>query len=92
MRYGSLPRSVARSLAGGPIGRSYAPDGLTEQAIDALLDELCPVEQPAEPTRPHWQSPDAATHRSERRRVRQIVRTLPIALATQSDPTEGEAA
>jgi hypothetical protein len=82
MRYGSLPRSVARSLANCPIERNYAPDGLTEQAINALLDELCLVEQPA----------DAATHRSERRRVREIVRTLPNTLATHPSQAEGEAA
>jgi hypothetical protein len=58
MLHGSIPRSITRSLAGGPVEPNYTPDGLTEQTIDDLLDELgCRVAAPDVPTR---QEPTAA--------------------------------
>jgi hypothetical protein len=55
MLHGSIPRSITRSLAGGPVEPNYTPDGLTEQTIDDLLDELgCRVAGPDVPTRPAW--------------------------------------
>jgi hypothetical protein len=55
MLHGSVPRSIARSLAGGPVEPNYTPDGLTEQTIDDLFDELgCRVAVPDVPTRPAW--------------------------------------
>lgn len=40
MLHGSVPRSITRSLNGSPVEPNHAPDGLTEQAIDALLRKL----------------------------------------------------
>jgi hypothetical protein len=39
MKYGSLPRSLARSLPTGPVEPTHSPDGLTEADIDALAAE-----------------------------------------------------
>jgi hypothetical protein len=39
MKYGSLPRSLARSLPAGLIEPTHSPDGLTEADIDAMAAE-----------------------------------------------------
>jgi hypothetical protein len=39
MKYGSLPRSVGRSLPAGQIEPTHRPDGLTEADVDALAAE-----------------------------------------------------
>lgn len=78
MRYGSVVRSIARSLDSGASAQGYAPDGLDEAAIDDLMDEaLADV-----PFRPSWRTSDVAEQRRVCRRVRQIVRLLPRALTT----------
>ncbi len=81
MRYGSLPPSIARSLPAGPIEHRHAPDGLSEQAIDEMLDELdLAVPVPDVPSRPVWLSADPSGRRRNRRHVRQVVRSLPAVL------------
>ncbi len=93
MRYGSLPRSIARSLSDRPIGQNFSPDGLDEAAIDVLINEAY-----AEVTDVLPQSPtpaDSTEHRRVRRQVRQVVRSLPDSLPGRSDTTSstsGEAA
>jgi hypothetical protein len=54
MLYGAVPRSIARSLmTGSRVELNHAPDGLTEQVIDDLLDELgCRVAVAEVPGRP----------------------------------------
>ena len=39
MKYGSLPRSLDRSLPAGEIEPTHSPDGLTEADVDALAAE-----------------------------------------------------
>lgn len=39
MKYGSLPRWIARSLPVGPVEPDHAPDGLTESNVDAMAAE-----------------------------------------------------
>ena len=39
MNHGHLPRSIARSLPLGEVEPNHAPDGLTEEGIDALAAE-----------------------------------------------------
>ena len=95
MRKGSLPRQVAASLPACLIDRHYAPDGLDEAAIDALIEEAY-SEVIATPTRPAWSSLDEGQTRRVRRRVRRAVRLLPDVLAadqpTSPTPSHGEAA
>ncbi len=86
MRYGSLPPWLARSLPAEPIEHRHAPDGLTERAIDDLLNELdlaVPVPEPQ--SRPVWLSADSSEWRRNRRHVRQVVRSLPSAMNTAAD-------
>lgn len=65
MRKGLLPRSVARSLPAGSIEPDYAPDGLTEADVDALISEM-----------PAAIRPVRSTERREVKRVlRQVTRT-----------------
>jgi hypothetical protein len=94
MRKGSLPASIARSLPNGEIERQYAPDGLDESTIDALIEEAYAEPQVA-PSRPAWLSTDADEQRRVRRRVRRAVRLLPVVLVSPDAPTgpsDGEAA
>ncbi|MGH3708793.1 MAG: hypothetical protein ACRDRQ_11970 [Pseudonocardiaceae bacterium] len=72
MLHGSVPRSILRSLAGSSIEPNYAPDGLTEQTIDDLLDALgCRVAVPDTPTRPVRPVTGVTEVRWEHRRTRQ---------------------
>lgn len=49
MKYGSLPRSIARSLPMGAIEPNHSPDGLTEGDVDALAaDAGVDLELPAD--------------------------------------------
>lgn len=49
MKYGSLPHSISRSLPAGEVEPSHAPDGLTENDVDALAAELgVDLEPPAD--------------------------------------------
>lgn len=83
MRYGSIPRSIVRSLPAGPIDYRHTPDGLTEQAIDALLDELglmMPV-----PDLPAHVVELSTDRRRNRQRLREVVRSLS---ATEHQPAD----
>lgn len=94
MTKGSLPYSIARSLADGHIEPNYAPDGLDETAVDALIEQTY-SEVSGVPARPSWLSTDPVEHRRVRRRVRQAVRSLPGVVAPHSASiasTAGEAA
>jgi hypothetical protein len=73
MRKGSFPRSIA--LPTSAIEPDYAPDGLTEAAIDALIAQT-DTETNTRP-RPGWLSADHTTVRRSRRAARQVLRTLP---------------
>jgi hypothetical protein len=82
MRNGKLPHSIARSLPTGEIEPNYAPDGLTEAAIDALIEQT-DAEVTARP-RPGWLSADHDEIRRSRRTARQILRTLPAEVGAWS--------
>lgn len=69
MSKGSLPRPVAVP----PL--SYAPDGLTEADIDALMVEVFGEDAPKR-RRPGWLSTDQIETRRARHRDRQAVRSL----------------
>lgn len=52
MKRGKLPRWISVTLSAGPFEPDYAPDGLTEADVDALIVELridLGPEPPAEP-------------------------------------------
>jgi hypothetical protein len=87
MRTASLPYSIARSLSAGAIEPNYAPDGLDEAAIDALIEEAS-TEVADVPRRPAWAAPDVAEQRRVRRRIRRLVRALPDVLAAPETPGE----
>jgi hypothetical protein len=82
MSKGSLPRSIARALP-EPVGYEFAPDGLDEAAIDELIEQASAVVK-ARP-RPAWLSFDVVEQRRARRRIRQIVRELPVSLSVLTD-------
>jgi hypothetical protein len=73
MRNGSMPRSIA--LPAGPIEPNYAPDGLTEADIDALIAEVDAENAPTRPL-PGWLSADPIEHRRDHHRTRQAARLL----------------
>jgi hypothetical protein len=55
MKYGSLPRSIRRSLPASSIGPAHMPDGLDEAAIEALAAEAgidLDLESPSEVDQP----------------------------------------
>jgi hypothetical protein len=82
MLHGSVPRSIVRSLTGSPVEPNYAPDGLTEQTIDDLLDELgCRVAVPDAPTRPVWLLAGVTEMRRKRRWTRQESTAAALLLA-----------
>jgi hypothetical protein len=94
MTKGSLPYSIARSLASGPVEPNYSPDGLEESVIDALIEQAY-AEVSGAPMRTSLLSTDSAEQRRIRRRVRQVVRSLPGVIAPHGAPvapTAGEAA
>jgi hypothetical protein len=70
MNKGSIPRPVAV-----PEWPNYAPDGLTEADIDALIAEVDAKNAPARPL-PGWLSADPTEHRRDRHRTRQAARLL----------------
>lgn len=78
MRRGSIPRSVVRSLPASSIECNYAPDGLTESDIDALIAEVCSESVPGK-RRPGWLSSDQVETRRARHKARQAVRSLFVA-------------
>jgi hypothetical protein len=92
MRKGSLPRSIAWALP-EPVGYDFAPDGLTETAIDALIAEVATEVTSMRP-RPGWLSTDQAETRRARHKTRQAVRFLATAFqaADYVGTPEGEAA
>lgn len=66
-------RSIPRPVAVPPL--SYAPDGLTEADVDALLAEMdADVASPR--PRPGWLPADPTEHRRNRHRARQATRLL----------------
>jgi hypothetical protein len=73
MRKGSIPRSI--TLPTSAIEPDHAPDGLTEAAIDALIEQA-DAEANTRP-RPGWLSADHTKVRRSRRAARQMLRTLP---------------
>jgi hypothetical protein len=70
MSKGSTPRPVAV-----PTWPNYAPDGLTEADIDALIAEVDAENAPTRP-RPGWLSADSTKRRRDRHRTRQAARLL----------------
>jgi hypothetical protein len=89
MRY-AVPRSIARSFPTGEVGPNYAPDGLTEAHIDALIAEVATEVRPVRP-RPGWLSADQVETRRARHRARQVVRSI-AARAALLAVDDGEAA
>lgn len=81
MRKGSLPRPIDKALSWS-FGYDYAPDGLDEAAIDALIEQAY-GQGDTSSDRPTWLSSDVTATRSERRRVRQVVRALPSELMSR---------
>ncbi|HEX7662363.1 MAG TPA: hypothetical protein VF444_23095 [Pseudonocardiaceae bacterium] len=72
MKTGKVPRSM--ELPAGELVPSFAPDGLTEAAIDELIAEVS-AEVSARP-RPVWLSADQVETRRSRRLARSGVRSL----------------
>lgn len=73
VKYGSLPRSIV--VPTGPLEPTYAPDGLTESDIDALIAEVSSESVPGK-RRPGWLSSDQVETRRARHKARQAVRSL----------------
>jgi hypothetical protein len=72
MDYGSLPPKVARALPPGEIEPHHRPDGLSDEAIEALINETgAQLDE-----RPSLHD-GAEERRRIRRRVRQLTRRLP---------------
>jgi hypothetical protein len=83
MRKGSIPRSIELP-AGSVECPSYAPDGLTEADIDALIAEVAGDDLPTRP-RPGWLSTDEIETRRARRTARQTVRGLAAWVSSDRD-------
>lgn len=73
MRKAKLNRSI--TLPPAQIEPTYAPDGLTEQDIDALIAETA-TEVKSSRRRPGWLSTDEIETRRSRRVARQSIRVL----------------
>jgi hypothetical protein len=78
MNYGSLPPEISRALPLGEIEPDHRPDGLSDEVIDALINEAS-AQVPEPPT--------LYLGADERRRVRRHVRQLTRRL-TDIEPGE----
>ncbi|KAA5836068.1 hypothetical protein F1721_06940 [Saccharopolyspora hirsuta] len=94
MRYGSVPRSIAKWLDEAPVESYNAPDGLNETAINILISEAYSEFDEAALRQPSSLATDIAEKRRNRRTERRVLRALPPAKTSYiSFPaTDGEAA
>jgi hypothetical protein len=88
MRRGSLPRSIGRALP-APVGYDFAPDGLDEAAIDALIAAVDTEVTSSRPC-PGWLSTDQVETRRVRRAARQAFRGLSANVLVGGVPGQGK--
>ncbi|MGW5642202.1 hypothetical protein ACWEV3_10950 [Saccharopolyspora sp. NPDC003752] len=77
MKYGSVPRSIAKWLDEAPVESYNAPDGLNETAINILIGEAYTELDETALRLPSSFTADLAVKRRNRRTERRVLRALP---------------